>query len=598
MKHLNKIASAFCAAALGMLALTSCEGGELYKVNAPDWVAAKVDSIAEANKPEELVGMMDDYYTVGATDYSNGFWSAFSKYYVIPDGTKWNAEVNVYPNPDNVYYKNVALIVTNDADRGATNYSEYGAYRYDATGDSIKWNSQWGKLWFKYTTSTLGLSPDADSKDPNAQKLAGKMTLTVDRSKEGEFIIRMDNGSVVKTYNQPYELGSGEDIRCFLVVDGSYLQFLTTNIEPIGGCTSKEDKQPVSMVLNNVPSEIQQGIELEEAMKGVTATVTYEQDVVAEIEAGDLVFNSIPDIADPGKKTLVVMYAKTTNGAAAVKPIMASAEFEVVPSADKMTSLVVKTAPKRTNYYYYNSAAVSDVKDRTFVFDREGLELTATYEGGYTSSYNLDSLEYGTVKAQAGTQAVTLKAKNGKTVTVNVTVSESALKLHKMAEKDLGTEDCATGWWSVFTNDVKVPAGETYQVDFTNYGNTINNWSNFVVILRNSKLAESAVVRADYFGWGAGYDGNPDLRVGDVSILPPAEPADENAAWWSKWRESMNGAKVSLYITNLNNGTADVQAVMKGSDGTTYKLYYLNIKAVEPDDMNFSFTVDGSYLVF
>ena len=599
MKYLNKIATAFCAAALGVLALTSCEGGELYKVNAPDWVAAKVDSIAEANKPEELVGMMDDYYTIGATDYSSPWWSAFSKYYVIPDGTKWNAEIGVYPNPDNVYYKNLCLVVTNDVDRGGNGYAEYGAIRYDLTGDSVKWNSQWGKLWFKYSTSTLGMSPDeATSKDPNSQKLAGKMTLTVDRSKEGEFIIKMDNGTAVKTYNQPYELGSGENIRCFFVVDGSYLQFLTTNIEPIGGCTSKEDKQPLSMVLNNVPSEIQQGIELEEAMKGVTATVTYEQDIVAEVPADKLIINSIPDIANPGKKTLVVMYNKTFKDVVANTPIMASAEFEVVPSADKMTSLVVKTAPKRTNYYYYNSAAVSDVKDRTLVFDREGLELTATYEGGYTSSYNLDSLEYGTVKAQAGTQAVTLKAKNGKTVTVNVTVSESALKLHKMAEKDLGTEDCATGWWSVFTNDVKVPAGETYQVDFTNYGNTINNWSNFVVILRNSKLAESAVVRADYFGWGAGYDGNPDLRVGDVSILPPAEPADENAAWWSKWRESMNGAKVSLYITNLNNGTADVQAVMKGSDGTTYKLYYLNIKAVEPDDMNFSFTVDGSYLVF
>ena len=37
MKHLNKIASAFCAAALGMLALTSCEGGDLYKMDAPDW---------------------------------------------------------------------------------------------------------------------------------------------------------------------------------------------------------------------------------------------------------------------------------------------------------------------------------------------------------------------------------------------------------------------------------------------------------------------------------------------------------------------------------------------------------------------------------
>jgi len=586
MKHLNKIASAFCAAALGMLALTSCEGGDLYKMDAPDWIAAKVDSIKQANTPEELVVMMDDYYTVGATDYSNGFWSAFSKYYVIPDGTKWNAEVNVYPNPDNVYYKNVALIVTNDTDRGAGNYSEYGAYRYDATGDSVKWNSQWGKLWFKYTTSSLSLSPDAENKDPNAQKLAGKMTLTVDRSKDGEFNIRMDNGSVVKTYSQPYELGSGENIRCFLVVDGSYLQFLTTNIEPIGGCTSKEDKQPLSMVLNNVPSVIQQGVALEEAMKDVTAVVTFEQEVTKEITADQLVFNSIPDINEPGKKTLVVMYAKTTNGAAANKPIMGSAEIEVVPSVDKLTSLALKSAPKRTTYYIYNSDAVSGVEDRTLVFDREGLELTATYEGGYTTSFNLDSLEYSAIKAQTGVQAVTMKAKNGKSVSVDVTVAESALTLHKMEEKDLGTEDCTTGWWSVFTKDVKVPAGETYQVDFTNYGNMGGNWNNFVVILRNTNLQEYAVVRADCWGWGAGYDGNADLKVGEA-------PAN-----WDEWRVAMNGAKVSLYITNLNNGTADVQAVIKGIDDATYKLYYLNIKAVEPSDLNFSFTVDGSYLVF
>ena len=60
----------------------------------------------------------------------------------------------------------------------------------------------------------------------------------------------------------------------------------------------------------------------------------------------------------------------------------------------------------------------------------------------------------------------------------------------------------------------------------------------------------------------------------------------------------MNGAKVSLYITNCNNGTADVQAVIKGTDGKTYKLYYLSITKVDPNDLNFSFTCDGSYLVF
>ena len=586
MKHLNKIASAFCAAALGMLALTSCEGGDLYKMDAPDWIAEKVDSIKQANTPEELVGMMDDYYPIGETDFTASFWT-LGKTYVVPAGKKWNAEFTLTVSPDNKYYKNF-YIVLNSADMG----TEYGVIRFD--NDPSK-NSEWGShIDRSLVVANFGNASGTDDIDPSIQNMNGKITLTVERQ-DGGIYINFTNGTLSKSYIQntpfPDAATSSQDICCRIGVEGSFVQFLTTNIEPIGGCTSKEDKQPVSMLLKNVPSEIQQGVALEEAMKNVTAMVTYEQDVIKEVTADQLVFNSIPDITDPGKKTLVVMYAKTTNGVAANKPIMASAEFEVVPSADKMTSLVLKTAPKRTNYYYYNSAAVSDVKDRTLVFDREGLELTATYEGGYTTSYNLDSLEYGNIKAQAGTQAVTLKAKNGKTVTVNVTVAESALKLHKMAEKDLGTEDCTAAWWSVFTKDVKVPAGETYQIDFTNYSSMANNWNNFVVILRNTNLQEYAVVRADYFGWGAGYDGNTNLLVGGY-------PKDWEGWNWDEWRVAMNGAKVSLYITNINNGTADVQAVIKGTDGTTYKLYYLNIKAVEPGDLNFSFTCDGSYLVF
>ena len=586
MKHLNKIASAFCAAALGMLALTSCEGGELYKMDAPDWIAAKVDSIKQANTPEELVGMMDDYYPIGETDFSAPFWT-LGKTYVVPADTKWNAEFTLTVNPDNKYYKNF-YIVLNSADMN----TEYGVIRFD--NDPSK-NSEWGShIDRSLVVANFGNASGTDDIDPSVQNMNGKITLTVERQ-DGGIYINFTNGTLSKSYIQntpfPDAATSSQDICCRIGVEGSFVQFLTTNIEPIGGCTSKEDKQPLSMVLNNVPSEIQQGVDLTEAMKGVTAMVTYEQDVIKEVTADQLVFNSIPDLADPGKKTLVVMYAKTTNGAAAAKPIMASAEFEVVPSADKMTSLVLKTAPKRTNYYYYNSEAVSDVENRTLVFDREGLELTATYEGGYTTSYNLDSLEYGDVKAQAGTQAITLKAKNGKTVTVNVTVAESALKLHKMAEKDLGTEDCTAAWWSVFTKDVKVPAGETYQVDFTNYSSMANNWNNFVVILRNTNLQEYAVVRADYFGWGAGYDGNTNLLVGGY-------PKDWEGWNWDEWRVAMNGAKVSLYITNINNGTADIQAEIEGTDGNTYKLYYLNIKAVEPGDLNFSFTCDGSYLVF
>ena len=581
MKHLNKIASAFCAAALGMLALTSCEGGDLYKMDAPDWIAGKVDSIKQANTPEELVGMMDDYYPIGETDFTASFWT-LGKTYVVPAGKKWNAEFTLTVNPDNKYYKNF-YIVLNSADMG----TEYGVIRFD--NDPSK-NSEWGShIDRSLVVANFGNASGTDDIDPSVQNMNGKITLTVER-KDGGILINFNNGTLSKSYIQntpfPDAATSSQDICCRIGVEGSFVQFLTTNIEPIGGCTSKEDKQPVSMLLKNVPSEIQQGIALEEAMKNVTAVVTYEQDVIKEVTADQLVFNSIPDISDPGKKTLVVMYAKTTNGAAAAKPIMASAEIEVVPSADKMTSLVLKSAPKRTSYYYYNSAAVSDVKDRTLVFDREGLELTATYEGGYTTSYNLDSLEYSAIKAQAGTQAVTLKAKNGKTVTVNVTVAESALKLHKMAEKDLGTEDCTAGWWSAFTKDVKVPAGETYQVDFTNYSSLANNWNNFVVILRNTNLQEYGVYRADNYAWR--YDINP----------VPGAIYSGGQKDWAAWLAAMDGAKCTVYITNCNNGTADIQIVMKGTDGNTYYQYYLGSNAIDPNDLNFSFTVDGSYLVF
>jgi len=578
MKHLNKIASAFCAAALGMLALTSCEGGELYSVNAPDWIPAKVDSIKKANTPEELVGMVDDYYTIGNTDYSSGWWTSFSKYYVIPDGAKWNAEINVYPNPDNVYYKNLCLVVSNNVDRGGDGYAEYGAYRFDATGDSVKWNSQWGKLWFKYTTSTLNLSPDADNKDANAQKLAGKMTLTVDRSKDGEFIIKMVNGSATKTYNQPYELGPGEDIRCFLVADGSYLQFLTTNIVPIGGCTSREDKLPLSMVLNNVPDEVDQGSSLADVVANVTATVTFEQGVVLEnVPASDLIFEVVPDVETLGEKTLVAVYNKTFKGENTT-PIVASAKFSVVPVIE---SIEVTKAPKFTTYSIFNSV-VTEGLARDLAFNPAGMEVTATYGDGTKEVVDNSKLSFSTVPAEAGTYNVTVTTKNGRTATVSgISVAESEATLKHLSPAKLGAEDNSTPWWSAFTEDVKVPAGATYQVNFTNYAGG-SNWNNFVIILRNAAMAEYAVVRADNYGWGNGYA---------AAMVGPGQN-------WGAWLPAMNGAECTAYITNCANGTADVQVIMNGNDGNTYIQYYLGINTVDAGDLQFAFTVDGSHIVF
>ena len=48
MKY-NKISTVICSAALGLLALTSCEGGDLFTINGPDWMSEKIDSIAASD---------------------------------------------------------------------------------------------------------------------------------------------------------------------------------------------------------------------------------------------------------------------------------------------------------------------------------------------------------------------------------------------------------------------------------------------------------------------------------------------------------------------------------------------------------------------
>ena len=142
-----------------------------------------IDSI-NANKgsdDEELEGMMEDVYTIGATDFSTGWWAQFSKYYQIKDGEKWHGlfNLNINPNASNTY-KNFALILCNDEDRGAANYLEYGAIRYD---NQPSGNSEWGDYIDRsLVVSTLTFETDTD---PGVDQLGGRVVLTIDRSEGG-----------------------------------------------------------------------------------------------------------------------------------------------------------------------------------------------------------------------------------------------------------------------------------------------------------------------------------------------------------------------------------------------------------------------------
>lgn len=590
MRHSNNIASACFYVAFGMLALTGCEGGEIYDVNAPDWISDKVQEIEDSknnNQNEEVLeGMMEDVYTIGNTDYSSGWWTAFSKYYVIPDGEKWNAvfNLNINPSASNTY-KNFALIISSDADRGAGEYKEYGAIRFD---NQPSGNSEWGDYIDRsFIQSTLTFEIDTDA---GIDKLGGRVTLTVDRTNPEAFNITITNGVVTKTYKQPTALVNlnadqeNTNIRCFMVPEGSYIDFLQTNIEPIGGCTSAEDKNPVSMVLQNVPSEVNAGVELSEAMSGVTALVTFEEGVTKTVTAAELSFSAIPDMDTPGEKALVAVYNKTFKGENCDTPIMANAKFVVV---EKIVSIEVTAQPAHTTYYYYTSKATEALSDRTIAFDPTGMVVTATESTGKQRVLENSRLTFSAIPAVAGSHKVTVTADEGVTAEVSITVKKSEVS-SVIYSGTVGAEDNSTGFLGAYSDNFKVAVGETKSARFINYSNLLGNWNNFIVALRKNDNSLYYWLRADNYGKSAA----------DVEIAFPHSGTQWVNQTWEEWLQSMNGAEVTVYVTNCGNGTADVQIEMIGNDNELDTQYYLGANAIDLDDLYFALSVDGCHLVF
>ena len=626
---------AFCAAALGMLTMTSCEGGDLYSVDSPDWLQEVIDSI-NANKgsdDEELEGMMEDVYTIGATDYSTGWWAQFSKYYQINEGGVWHGlfNLNINPNASNTY-KNFALILCNDEDRGAANYKEYGAIRFD---NQPSGNSEWGDYIDRsLVVSTLTFETDTD---PGVEKLGGRVVLTIDRS-NGGLIVKISNGTVVKEYTQKTPLpnlnadASNTTIRAFLVPEGSFINFLATDMEPIGGCTSAEDKLPLSMELKGAPRKVLQGTDLAAITANVTAVVQFEQGVSKTVTAQDLTFEAIPDVNSLGTKTLVAVYNKTYKGESC-NPVIGYAQFEVV---DKMYTCIgnadnstpfwgahsdnIKVGPKETFVSTFTNYTTGAANWNNFVVVLCSSDGATEYAVVRADNYGWGN-GYGACTPSGGQTdwAAWLAAMDGAKVTVYVTNNgdgtadvKTVMKgtdgntykqdyigintvdpdnfyfnftvdgSHIEFDEVIGEENNSSPFWGAHSEMIQVPVGQTYTTRFKNFTNGAANWNNFCVVLTRQDNSEYAVVRADNYGWGDSY----------TACTPSGGQTD-----WAAWLAAMDEAMVTVSVTN-NGGSADVKCVMVGNDGQTYKQDYIGISPTDGDDLYFRFTIDGSHLIF
>ena len=148
----------------------------------------------------------------------------------------------------------------------------------------------------------------------------------------------------------------------------------------------------------------------------------------------------------------------------------------------------------------------------------------------------------------------------------------------------LGATDNSDAWWTSHLDaDIKIESNKSYSTTFTNYTSGANNYNNYVVVLRKADKTEYCCLRSDDYGWGDSF----------------ASCTHSNSASgdWGGWLAQMNGAKVTVTVTNYGDNTADVVAEVTGTEGLTSTQKYLGIP-VESSDLYLDFTTDGCHYVF
>lgn len=571
MKHLNKLASVFCVAAMGLTALTGCEGSDLFSVNGPDWISEKADSIANANQGQAPT---ISPLVLGAEDNSDAFWASHLDQDIkVPSNKIYTVGFTNYSSGANNY--NNYYVVLRSADKT----KEYAVLRSDDYG----WSTNYDNGYTKCTHSNTG---SADWATWLTAMNGAHVTVAVTNNGDNTAdVVATVEGTDGKTYVQNYSgigVESG-DLYLDFTTDGCHYVFDKAEVD----VADAVDQQPSSMELINVPEEVDKNSTLAEATAGIKGKVTYSGGTVKEVAASDLSFMLVPGtglnadgkLDQVGEYYVVATLNKTMFGKTAEKSVSASAKINVVAG---IKSIKITKAPSRTKYYFYNSAALKGV-DHTLAFDPTGMEVTATYVEGDPAVLDNSKLTFSKIPATAGTHQVTITTENGKKTTVDVTVAESAVKAVTMSPSVLGAEDNSTMWTApTYTEFEKIALGQTAVIKFTNYSNLEGNWYNFLAVLRSGD-AEQTVLRADNWGWGAGYEAS-DKSGGQVD--------------WATWLAAMNGAQVTAYFTNCGNGTVDAQFIMVGTDGNTYNQYYLGLNNFDPSDVQVGFSVDGSHLNF
>ena len=556
MKTRDLMLKAIFATAFTAAVTVGCTGLEPYTIDAPDDLAEKI----AAYKAEKEAGKSDDYEEiaittaiVGAEDNTSGWWTEFSQYFYVPSGKKLFIEFENFGSGAN-NWNNWNVCVANGKERETEGYSEYFVLRSDWYG--------WGNADYTGSVIEFDYGGGEVNWDEFREKMQGAhVTMSIDHARAGAAYLEVhsvatDGFDIVEKYNQT--VSATEDINVFLIADGSHFNMKKAWLVP-SEIAEIPDFNAESISVMGYPITVPLGNE--DYWGEAIATVTFEDGFTTTVAKEDLTITE-PDMTTLGMKTVAYTYNLTKLGKPG-KAVLGYYNFEVTDLA----SIAVTKAPVTSTYYLY---------DQSVPFFTQGLEVTGTKGDGSTVVLDNAALTFDQVQPVAGTQDIEIRFSDGISTSFPVNV--------KIGTEAIGLPDYTNGWWSTFLSaDKPVPAGESVTVHLFVYSDNLANWHSPCTILRRADMSEYGVVRMDNFGWGAGYDGNPNLLL----------ESDWN---FDTFAANQNMSAVSITVTNNGDNTADIRYNVTYANGETHFQQYSGI-TVDSADLQMGIVTEESYLI-
>ncbi len=547
-------------------ATTSCEGGiERYNIDAPDNIQQIADSIAEE---KAKIDTGDTVYVtiansiVGAEDCSTGWDGATSQWFTVPanrllhiDFINHGSEANNWNNwnlrmADATENKVELFVIRSDAYGWGNGDFALSAMEHNYAELAAKAGIE--DIW-EYFRSVMD---------------GARVEMEIDHSKTGNVYVTAtmyaQNGDIlVEKYHQP--VSATEDILATLVCDGSWFDIknaytVTSKVQAL------EDFDAVSITVAGQPQSIEIG--QTDFWGKAVATVTFADGSQAVADTADITFSVIPDLTTIGEKTVVLSYSKTKLGNAGATVI----GYYKVSVVNNVVSIEVTKMPTLSTYYIFDQLEGTKLR-----FDTCGIVVTATYADNSTGVISNEALIFDSIPAAVGTPDVKI------TYVGSTSESSTTCKVNVVKGiSEVGKADYSNAWWTTFTRDTALQAGDSVVYKAMLYSKAAENYHSPCVILRNAALAEYVVTRMDHFGWGTSWN----------------DAVAKTSNWnWDFFKQNLTYSFVTITVKNNGDNTADIKYDVVYPNGENHFQYYTNI-TVDSADLQTAIVLESSYLVF